>query len=249
MELEGKVVVVTGAESGIGQAIALECARAGGRVAAAGIDAAGLAGLTEAIAGIGAGPALAVGADIRDPGAVRGAFAAALERFGRIDAVVANAGVSGPRTDATELTLEDWQAVLAVNLTGTFNTVTEAARTLIAQGSGGSILATGSSTALRSIPGLAAYVASKAGVHGLMRTLALELGQHRIRVNTLVPGTTATPLLRSMPGHLEAITRALPLAEAVEPNELGRYAAFVLSDALPHLTGALLTLDSGRTIA
>ncbi|MNL64054.1 3-alpha-(or 20-beta)-hydroxysteroid dehydrogenase [compost metagenome] len=99
------------------------------------------------------------------------------------------------------------------------------------------------------MPGLMAYVAAKAGIHGMMRLLALELAPHRIRVNTLVPGTTATALAQSNPGHIERAAASLPMGEVAEPSELGRYVAFAISDALPHMTGAQLTVDSGRSIA
>lgn len=192
--------------------------------------------------------ALAVPTDIASAEAVARLFDAALERFGHINGVVANAGIIGARKAVVELTLEDWRQVLDVNLTGTFLTVMEAARVLVRQGQGGSIIATGSSTALRPVSGLLAYVASKGGVHALMQSLALELAPHRIRVNTLVPGTTATDATRAMPGYLDQVAQSLPMGEVVDAAELGRYVAFALSDQLPHLTGAHLKIDAGRTI-
>lgn len=248
MRIDGKVIVVTGAESGIGRSIATECALQGASVVAVGIQPEGLAETADAIARAD-GKATWVKADIRSPEEIDAAYERAFDTFGTIDGVVANAGVAGERIAATEVELEDWERIIAVNLTGTFNTVSAAARRLIARGKGGSILATGSSTAVRSMSGLVAYSAAKAGVHAMMQTLALELAPHRIRVNTIVPGTTATPLTRSMPGHLEAIAKTLPMGEVVEPEEIARYVAFALSDALPHLTGSLLKVDSGRTIA
>lgn len=246
MRIDGKVVIVTGAESGIGRAIAESCALEGALLVLAGLSQAGLA---ETAQSIGADKALTVPVDICDRPAVADMVERSFRRFGRLDAVVANAGIALPRTSILDLAEADWDRMISVNLTGTYNTVVAAARALVAQGEGGSIIATGSSTALRGMTGLTPYVAAKAGVHGLMRQLALELSPHRIRVNTLVPGTTATPLARALPGHLEAAAQALPLGSVVEPEELGRYVAFALSDAMPHMTGALLTVDSGRTIA
>lgn len=248
MRIDGKVIVVTGAESGIGRSIAMECALQGGTIVAVGIGVDGLAETVEVIARAG-GNAIWAKADICSPEEIEAAFTRAKDTFGPIDAVVANAGIAGERTLTTDLQLKDWEKLIAVNLTGTFNTVSAAARRLVAQGKGGSILATGSSTAVRSMTGLVAYGAAKAGVHAMMQTLALELAPHKIRVNTIVPGTTATPLTRSMPGHLEAIAKTLPMGEVVEPEEIAHYVAFALSDALPHLTGSLLKVDSGRTIA
>lgn len=246
MRIDDRVVVVTGAESGIGRAIALACAAQGARLGLAGLDVGGL----EETANLATGAqCLVQPVDICDRKAVAALFDEVQGEFGSLDAVVANAGVALPKTPALELDDDAWDKVVAVNLTGTYNTVIAAARRLAAQGKGGSIIATGSSTALRGMEGLTPYVAAKAGVHGLMRQLALELAPHRIRVNTLVPGTTATALARAMPGHLEAAASALPLGEPVEPEELGRYVAFALSDAMPHMTGAMLCVDSGRVIA
>lgn len=102
--------------------------------------------------------------------------------------------------------------MLAVNLAGTFLTLAAAARRLVAQGGGGSLIATGSSSVLKPVTGLAPYAAAKGGVHALMHALALELAPWRIRVNTLVPGTTATEATRAMPGYLDDVARALPSA-------------------------------------
>lgn len=247
MLLVGKVVVVTGAESGIGKATAEACAAQGASLVMAGLDTDRLMEAAAAIEAT-AGAALAMPTDIRNAEAVARLFNTALDRFGRIDGVVANAGIIGSRKSAVELTLEDWRRVLDVNLTGTFLTVMEAARVLVRQGQGGSIIATGSSTALRPVPGLLPYVASKGGVHALMHALALELAPHRIRVNTLVPGTTATDATRAMPGYLDQVAQSLPMGEVVDAAELGRYVAFALSDQLPHLTGAHLKIDAGRTL-
>lgn len=246
--LRNRTILVTGAESGIGRAIALECAAQGARIAAVGLVAEALEETASTIRA-GGGEAVALVADIASEEAVRDAFGRCLAHYGRLEGVVANAGIVHPPTPAVDITPEVWRRVIEVNLTGAFLTVAEAARVLVGQGGGGSIIATGSSTAIRAMPGLAAYAAAKAGVHMLMQTLALELGRHRIRVNTLVPGTTASPLTRSIPGHLERIARELPLGEVTEAAELAAYVAFVLGDAMPHMTGSLLKIDSGRTIA
>lgn len=251
MQLTGKTIVITGAESGIGKAAAMSCAEAGARIVAGGINAAALdACVAELCHAHGKDAAIGVVTDIRNEGQVKALFARAQQAYGGIDAAFANAGIIGPKAPAVESDRKVWDEVMAVNLTGTYLTVIEAARILVAQGRGGSIIATGSSSAMRTVPGLMAYAASKGAVHTMMQALAVELGPHRIRVNTLVPGTTATDATRAIPGdYLAQVARSLPMLEVVQPEELGRYVAFAFSDALPHLTGSLLKVDAGRTIA
>jgi NAD(P)-dependent dehydrogenase (short-subunit alcohol dehydrogenase family) len=246
--LQDKTVVVTGAESGIGRAIALACAEAGARVCAAGLMAEGLKETVAKAQPRNGGRIVDFALDIRDPKQVAALFDFVLAELGPLDAVVANAGVIALGA-FDEISLEEWERIVSVNLTGTFLTLSHAARVLIKQGQGGSLIATGSSTAVRAIPNCAAYIASKGGVHAMMQALALELGKHKIRVNTLVPGQTATPPLRAIPNYLENAAKILPLQEVAEPDELARFVAFALSDALPHMTGTLLKVDSGRTIA
>jgi NAD(P)-dependent dehydrogenase (short-subunit alcohol dehydrogenase family) len=246
--LQGKNIVVTGAESGIGRAIALACVDAGAQVCAAGLMPEGLKETIAKATPQKGGSIIDYRMDIRDAAQVEAMFNFVTKRLGVLDAVVANAGVIALRPFA-EISLDEWERVISVNLTGTFLTLSHAARILIRQGRGGSLLATGSSTAVRAIPNSAAYVASKGGVHALMQALALELGQYKIRVNTLVPGQTATPPLRAIEGYLENAAKVLPLQEVAEPEELARFVVFALSDAAPHMTGTLLKVDSGRTIA
>lgn len=244
--LQGKIAVVTGAESGIGRAIAIECAAQGARLCIAGIDAERLAE-TEAMIAAGGDAPLAVPTDITDPDAIDRLYAAADAQFGRIDAIVANAGIilhSGP---LHETSLADWDRTIDTNLRGTFLTLRAGARYLVHQGEGGSILATGSSTAVRPAAGGAAYIASKGAIHALMRAMVSELGPHGIRVNLIVPGQTATPPLQRIPGFLEQAAAKLPLGRVAEPEEIARLVAFALSDAAPSMTGAFLTVDSGRT--
>lgn len=246
--LRNKTVVVTGAESGIGRAIAIACAAAGAKVCAAGLMADGLKETAAQAQARPGGSIIDYRVDIRDAEQVEALFAFVTGRLGPLDGVVANAGVIALRP-FEEISLDEWDRIISVNLTGTFLTIWHAARILIKQGRGGSLIATGSSTAVRPIPNCAAYIASKGGVHAMMAALALELGKHKIRVNTLVPGQTATPPLRAIDGYLENAAKVLPLQEVAEPEELARYVVFALGDALPHMTGTLLKVDSGRTIA
>jgi NAD(P)-dependent dehydrogenase (short-subunit alcohol dehydrogenase family) len=245
--LEGKVVVITGAESGIGRAVSLRCAEEGAHVALAGLVEEGLQE-TAKLAGEDA-QTITVRTDIRDAEQVDALFAATVKEFGRLDAAFANAG--GAMRTPSELVDSDldlWKQMIETNLTGTFITLRAAARILIDQGEGGSLIATGSSTAIRPIATAPlAYMAGKAGVHQLMRALTLEMAQHNIRVNTLVPGGSATPPVLAIENYAEKNFGTVPMKSLVDPTELAAIVAFALSDQAPHMTGTLLKVDAGRT--
>jgi NAD(P)-dependent dehydrogenase (short-subunit alcohol dehydrogenase family) len=246
-DLTGKVFMVTGGESGIGQAIALRAARDGANVTVAGLNEDGLNETVAAMSNY-AGDGLAIPTDVTQPELVQAMVDGTLEKFGRIDGVVANAGAFVKQTSFAEMDFDDWNRVVAVNLTGVFLTVQATLKVLLAQGEGGSLLATGSSTAIRPIPGMIPYTSSKGGVHQMMRALAIELAEDKIRCNTIVPGVTRTQAL--MVGGPEYASRGLkyvPMDELVEPEELAALVSFALSDEAPHMTGTLLKVDGGRT--
>lgn len=248
-DLTGKVFVVTGGESGIGQAIALRAARDGANIVVAGLQEDGLNETVAAMSNY-AGDGMAIRTDVTETAQVQAMTDAAVERFGRLDGAVANAGAFVKQTPFAEMDLDDWNRLVAVNLTGVFLTLQSTLKVLLAQGEGGSLLATGSSTAIRPIPGMIPYTASKGGVHQLMRALAIELAEEKIRCNTIVPGVTRTQAL--MVGGPEYASRGLkyvPMDELVEPEELAALVSFALSDEAPHMTGTLLKVDSGRTAA
>jgi NAD(P)-dependent dehydrogenase (short-subunit alcohol dehydrogenase family) len=244
--LAGKVVVVTGGGSGIGEAMIERCASDGASVVIADLDAAGSSRVRDAVVGTGA-EAIAVTTDVRVPGAIDQLMAETIARFGRVDAVVANAGFALPATPFVDLRLDDWNRLLETDLTGVFLTLQAGARELLRQGTGGVLIATGSSTALRPGSGRAAYVAAKGGVHALVRMLAVELAPHKIRVNAVVPGLTETPSTLGKPGYIEAGLAAVPLGEVIPPAELGALVAFMISDDAAHMTGSIAVLDAGRT--
>jgi NAD(P)-dependent dehydrogenase (short-subunit alcohol dehydrogenase family) len=245
-----KTILVTGAGSGIGRSIAVACAAEGARVCVADLHQHNAEATVKAIEEVHPSASLlALGVDIRDPTSQQDMFEAALAKFGRLDGVVANAGILAISGPIHEVELSSWREMLETNLTGSFLTISLGAKLLVRQGLGGVILATGSSTAIRANPAQGAYVASKGGLHALMRVAALDLAPYRIRVNTLVPGQTDTPPLQAVPGYLERAAQASLFGDVVHPDELGRYAAFALSDFVSHMTGATLVLDSGRTIS
>jgi NAD(P)-dependent dehydrogenase (short-subunit alcohol dehydrogenase family) len=247
--LAGKVFMVTGAETGIGREITLRCLTEGASILAAGINVDALAELTELANQAGNSDRLATQEiDVRQIDTIQAASDKTVSHFGRMDGAIANAGIAQPKNSFIDIPIADWHNIIAINLTSVFATLQIAARVLINQGEGGSLLATGSSTAIKVMPGFAPYVATKGGVHAMLEVLALELAGHNIRVNTIVPGTTRTPLTTAMPGYIEGIEPGLPMKAVVEPEELAAFVAFALSDEAPHMTGTLLKVDSGRVL-
>ena len=246
--LANKVFAITGAESGLGRAMALRAASEGAKVAVAGLD---TQGLDETVASMSnfEGTGVAIPTDVTKPEQIVALVDGTVGEFGRLDGAIANAGAFNEWTSFQDWDLADWNRVLAVNLTGVFLTLQAAAKVLLAQGEGGSLLATGSSTAIRPAPNLLPYVSSKGGVHQMMRALAVELAPHKIRVNTIGPGMARTPPVENVDGYIDAGLKAIPMGEIVEPEEIAALVAFALSDEAPHMTGTLLKVDAGRTSA
>jgi NAD(P)-dependent dehydrogenase (short-subunit alcohol dehydrogenase family) len=242
--LAGRSAVVTGGARGIGAAVAARLAAAG--TAGTVID--------QSLPGEPSWPAgwRAVAADVRDAGALANAFGPAGHAP---DVVVACAGIVPPWTRTAEIDPEQWEAVFAVNVRGLMLTVREAARRMA--GRGGSIVAMASLNGWKGDPRLPAYVASKHAVVGLVRSAAMDVGRHGIRVNAVGPGPIATEALRSrMASRAEAL--ALPVEEALrqagEQTALGRIATvaevadavlFLASDLSAGITGQLLAVDAG----
>ncbi len=247
--LAGKVAVVTGGSTGVGRGIATALAEAGAAVVVAyHTDAAGAADTLASITGFG-GNAVTCGADIGDPDGAESLVAAAVDRWGRLDVMCCNAGVTSwfPFLDVPT---HDLDAVVGTNIRGTFLTAQAAARLLVSQGSGGRLLFTASVAGVRAIANLSAYAMTRAAVEALARNLAVELGPHGITANALVVGPTVNARnLADDPDYAAHWGGILPVGRAGEPADVGAVAAFLASDGAGFITGASIPVDGGWVMA
>jgi len=248
MSLDGKVAIVTGAGSGIGVSIAAELNRGGALVAAFDIKE---AGARETVDGFGQGaPGLALRVDVSDEDAVHEAVDEVASRFGRIDVLVNNAGVFDGRPKAAETTIELWNKILAVNLTGQFLMARSVLPTMVNQG-GGVIVNIASIAAVVAGSGGVAYTVSKHGVLGLTRELAFEYGPLGVRVNAVGPGAIMTPMLEknTVTGSPEDLrARASAAGRYGLPGEIGAVVAFLADDGAAFIHGSLIMVDGGRAM-
>ena len=245
--LTGKSALVTGAASGIGRAVASRFAAEGARVVFTDRD---LSAAQHAAASVG-GTALALELDVTDEARVAAAFDDLSTQGVDVDVVVANAGVQlfGKDAPIADLDLDTWERTLRVNLTGTFLTVKYAVRAM--RGRGGSIILTGSPTGLNGEGrDFTAYSSSKAGIHGLGRTVAAAYAAEGIRVNTVVPGYTETPLVTAISGDEEAraaIVSRIPLGRPGSPADVEGIMVYLASDEASFATGSTFRVDGGMT--
>ncbi|MCL4182484.1 MAG: SDR family oxidoreductase [Burkholderiaceae bacterium] len=241
----GKVAIVTGAASGIGEACAQAFARAGARVAMFDRDAAALAAAARAIDG-----ALGVVVDVADRESVEAGVRKVCDAFGGVDALVNSAGVESTYT-IERMPQQEWDRVLGVNLTGVMLCTQAVVASMSARG-GGSIVNIASIAGKRiSYHGGAAYTASKAGVLGFTRHAAFEFGIRRIRVNAICPGPTLTPMIRRNATE-EEIARTetiIPLGRWVQPSDIASAALFLAGDAAAMCTGTSIDVDGGVLVS
>src|SRR5712671_716722 len=246
MDLSGKVVLVTGAQQGIGRAIALRCAAAGADVAVNWLDDEGAANdIADEIRASGR-RALTVRGDVGQLAEVEAIVAAVETQLGPIDVLVNNAGVF-PRVPFLELCESDWDFVLGVNLKGSCFCAQAVARRMVAAGRSGAIINLTSGAAYRGSPRGVHYCASKGGVVSLTRQMALELAPHRIRVNAIAPGLTDTaqPRYGSTEAEIATTASAIPLGRIAQPDDIARTAVFLASDEAGFVTGQILHVNGG----
>lgn len=242
---EGRVALVTGAGSGIGQEIARRLALAGARVLLNDADAALADKTTAGIAAEG-GTCRPAGGDVAAVEAVRGLVAQAVEAFGRLDLVVANAGLT-LYGDFLDYEPASFDRLLAVNLRGSYFLAQAAARRMRAQGGGGRILLLSSVTAHRALRQLSAYGMTKAALEAMARSLVVELSPHGIAINAIAPGATVTPRTVADPDWAAGWARATPLGRPATVADVAAAALFLLSPEAAHITGQVLIVDGGWT--
>jgi glucose 1-dehydrogenase len=247
MRLQNKVAIVTGAASGIGQAIAVRLAREGASVVIDYVGAADAPNETQRQIAEAGGKAIAVAADVSNPAQVQDLIDHTLAAFGRLDMVVNNAGVE-KKLPFVDYPLDELKKILAVNLVGPFLVSQLAARQMIKQGQGGRLINISSVHEDLPMPTNAAYCASKGGLRMLMRTIAVELAKDRITVNNIGPGAVFTPIdadIEAKPELEKALMAEIPLNRWGRPEEIAGLAAFLASDEAAYITGATYFIDGG----
>lgn len=195
--------------------------------------------------------------DTRNRGSVRDSFKEVIDRFGRLDVVVNNAAAPRTAKPFLELDVEDWSTHLSVNVVGTFLCMQEAARLMIEQGDGGRVVNIASTAGFRPLRRRAHYNASKAAVISLTETAALELAEHRITVNAVAPGATATPTQSALLAgalsdadgeYLEQVIESIPFGRRAEPAEVAAAVAFLSSEAAEYVTGQTVAVDGALSL-
>ena len=256
MRLKDKVAIVTGGASGIGRATVLKFASKGAKVAI--VDIVGQTELAnkvrDEVAAAG-GAAMVAPANVANRAEVEAMVESVLKQFGRLDILVANAGITRDaftirktkEGEVKKMSDEAWDAVLGVNLKGTWLCCQAAALPMIEQKYGKMSLT--SSFGIRGNMGQANYAASKAGIIGLTRTLALEFARFNINVNCIAPGATKTPMTATIPPDLAAkLTEKIPLKRFAEPEEIANVHLFLCSDEASYITGQCIFVDGGDTL-
>jgi NAD(P)-dependent dehydrogenase (short-subunit alcohol dehydrogenase family) len=240
--LEGKRVLITGGASGIGAATAARFLEEGSAVCVLDRDAKGREQIQKQLPGL----AGTVAADVSDLGQVQAAFAEAVRLMGGVDVLINNAGIS-IRHNFLEITPDEWDKVIAVNLTGVFYVAQTAAKHMWERGSG-VILQTASTNGIMGYPYYADYNATKAGVIELTRSMALELAP-KVRVCAVAPGYVLTPMQRAeyTDAMLDEVNRKVPLHRHAKPEEIAALFAFLASDDAAYMTGHVYTIDGAET--
>ena len=249
--LDGKVALITGSDSGIGQATAIRFAEEGADVVVHYLDDADGAERTRARVEAAGRRAVVTQADVKDESEVERMFDAAVAEFGTLDILMNNAGVDASGTPVAELSTEVWDRAIRTNLYGYFFCARRFVQLRLAAGGGGKLLNVSSVHADNPNAGGSDYDCSKGAIRMLTRTLALELAPHRINVNSIAPGMVLTPFNQAAiddPALLEEQVQSIPWKRAAQPEEIAGLAVFLASEDADYVTGASYVMDGGLMI-
>jgi 2-deoxy-D-gluconate 3-dehydrogenase len=251
ISLNSKTAIITGGSVGIGQGIVRRLHEAGANTVIVDKDKAGADSLAQELNQVRANSALAVAADVSLNSDVQAVVAATKDRFESIDILVNNAGIF-PFATLNDLTEDTFDSIVAVNLKGVYLTTKQVSEVMKIQGNGGRIINITSIDAIHpSMAGLAAYDASKHGVWGYTKNIALELAKDKIYVNALAPGGVNTPGVAKMSGgtvDTESFAKTVPMGRMGEPDDIARATLFLASDLASYVTGAQLVVDGGALL-
>src|SRR3569833_472099 len=255
--LEGQIALVTGGDSGIGQGVALELAKAGAKVVINHVDAHEVAQLTVDEITSAGGEAYAIHADVSKEDEVKAMFAEMFQHYGTIDILVNNAGLQRD-SKFVDMTLEQWNTVISINLTGQFLCAREAAKEFIRRGvvqerskAAGKIICMSSVHEVIPWGGHVNYATSKGGVMMLMKSMAQELAPHKIRVMSIGPGAIETHINQaawSTPEALEKLLTLIPYGRPGMPDDIGKIAVWLATDDADYITGTTIFMDGGMTL-
>lgn len=249
-DLSGKTTLVTGGNSGIGLGMAVGLAEAGADVCIWGTNPAKNDAALAALSAV-CDSATAMLVDVGDEDAVDAATSSVVERYGRLDAVFANAGVGMTSSRFESKSTEEWKAVQRINLDGVFFTFRSAVRPMLEQGQGGSLVVTSSLSARLGMARGQEYSSTKGAVIPMIRALAVEYGKHGIRANALMPGWIETPMTDGLLGNERFDQRNLPrvpIGRYGEPGDFAGIAVYLASDASRYHTGDVICIDGGYSL-